>query len=136
MSELAHKIKVIFYVTGSELNPKEFAEEIGIENFEIGIKGEPRQNGRSRNIESYWQISLEMESYSVDDSLLKLFNYLESALCVDSMLKILDKHKVEVSFICNVTIREERPLYQLERQTVKKISNLGGEFLMDIFDYS
>jgi len=43
---------------------------------------------------------------------------------------------LSVCLCCNVTIHENRPVYDLSPDVMLKLATLNAEFSMDIFDYS
>lgn len=46
-----------------------------------------------------------------------------------------ERHGLEISFICNVTIWNDAPEYSLSADDIQRLGSLGANFGLDIFDY-
>jgi hypothetical protein len=46
------------------------------------------------------------------------------------------EHNLSITLVCNVTIFDDRPVYELKPDTMEKLAWFGAEFGLDIFDYS
>ncbi len=52
------------------------------------------------------------------------------------ILEFAELNQLTTSLCCNVTIHEQRPVYELLPETMRQLADLNAEFLMDVMDYS
>ncbi len=79
-----------------------------------------------------WILKCEKQIFeSTDDALKELFRKLSGV--ENRILAYARQHDYRIKISCNVTIREDRPVYELKMETVQKIAQLGASFGMDIF---
>jgi len=127
-------IRTMIYISGDTLEHEVLTELFGFPPTEIGTKGKLKANGRTSHNETFWKYSKDIYEYSVSDAILILLSELLSNK--ERLNEYVNTYGLEVSVICNVTITEDRPVYQIEKDVVNMLSSIGAEFLMDIFDYS
>jgi hypothetical protein len=122
------------YINGDNFDPTALSHILQITPSEIGIKNDLKPNKRSVYTESFWKYCKESNFYSVDEAVTALLRSIESKS--HTLRTFVADHTLEMAIICNVTIYEDRPVYELGRGTIQKLANLNAEFIMDIFDYS
>ncbi len=127
-------IRTMIYISGDALEHKVLTDIFKLPPTEIGSKGELKPNGRTYHNETYWKYSKDIYEYSISEAISILLCELLSNK--ERLNAYVNAYGLEVSVICNVTITEDRPVYQIEKDVVNTLSSIGAEFLMDIFDYS
>lgn len=127
-------IRTMIYISGDSFKHEVLTEVLGLSPMEVGTKGELRSNGRTVHNETFWKHSKDIYDYSISDALKTLLS--EILPNKESLNEYVKANELEISLICNVTITEERPVYQIEKDVIEQLSSIGAEFLMDIFDYS
>jgi len=131
----APQLRTMLYISGDSINFADLEQLIQKQPTETGVKNEVRPNKKLVHAESFWKYSEETNHYSVDDAVSALLNILGGAVS-QTLGNYLAEHMLDLSIICNVTIYDDRPVYELSRKTIKELANLDAEFIMDIFDYS
>lgn len=127
-------LRTMIYISGEAFDLKTLNELLTISSTDNGIKGQEKANGKSVYRETFWKYSKDIYEYSINDALKEVL--LEIIPQKNQLNEFVQTNQLEVSLICNVTIREDRPLYQLESDVIQMLSSINAEFLMDIFDYS
>lgn len=127
-------LRTMLYISGELFNLDELSSILDFPPTETGTKGTIKANGKTKHNETFWKYSKDIYAYSVSDAIREI---LDTVVPFRSALTSYVKDKnLEISFICNVTIREDRPIYQLEKEVIQIMACFNAEFLMDIFDYS
>lgn len=72
--------------------------------------------------------------YSVDDAVNEVLDVVWPAR--QAIRDFADQNAVDIGINCNVTIYEDRPVYELSRQSINRLAQIGCSFGLDIFDYS
>ncbi len=127
-------LRTMIYISGESFDPKALNELLNMSSTDNGIKGQEKANGKSVHQETFWKLSKDIYEYSISDALKEVL--LEILPLKDQLNEYVQANQLEVSLICNVTIQEDRPLYQIESEVIQMLSSINAEFLMDIFDYS
>jgi hypothetical protein len=82
-----------------------------------------------------WIIEVkDQRLYSTDDALIELFAIVWPSR--ERIQAFLHSSGLHASFGSIVTIHHERPLYELQPETLRKLAWFGCEYGMDIYDYS
>ena len=124
-----------FVIMGDMLNPQECTSFIGMSPTSYGIKGTKRKGGRPDVPFSFWKVSIEKKPcICIDDAINGILDLLQPHM--NEILTFLKKPSITASLGSNITINDERPLYCLKPETIKKIAILNVEYSLDIFDYS
>lgn len=130
------KISVYFNINGNDLNFDEITHEIGIQPSKTWRQKIEHLIGHPELPNSNWSFGYEEKSYYSTDEAVnvvlgevwahrqKIINYL--------------KHNPDssASLTIAITINVDRPVYDLESGTMKKLGELGADLCFDIFDYS
>jgi len=126
------QISACFVISGNGFNTDECTRAIGREPTEIG---HPKEGERPEINDTEWIIDTgKLKLYSVDEVVSSLMEDVwPHRERIETFLK---QTALKGSFCCFVTIFEERPLYELSEETMRKMAALGCDFSMDIYDYS
>lgn len=82
-----------------------------------------------------WSCGFEKSPlYSVDDALRELLSTVWPKRI--PIKECAEEKGLQISVDCNITIHEDRPIYELSPETMSKLVWFGADFGMDIFDYS
>lgn len=141
MEERSPEIRTYFWVGGDNLNPKEFTQVMGFPETKSGIKGDPsphlalRKQGRTIPW-TFWEIAVKENSYNTDEVIQKLLGLVWHRR--DAILEyVRSKSDVKVGVLIAISIYEDRPVYELSRDTINKLAYLGCDFAIDdIYDLS
>ena len=133
-------ILVFFVISDKHLVPEDVTKLFGIKPTDTGYVGQKVFEKTGRQIykkkDRIWEWSYEkrVNLYSTDEAvrlLLKTFWPKREII-----RKFLEETKYEAGFTASVTIYEDRPVYELEKDTIEKLAYLHADFGIDIFDYS
>jgi len=128
-------LSVFMIVGGDNLDIEECTRAIGIEPTEVWCQTKSKLPDLPGVEKRQWIFGIEKkECYSVSEMLDELMEVLWPLN--ERIINYLNDREISCSFVCNVTIYEDRPLYSLSPGVMEKMASLGAEFLMDIFDYS
>jgi hypothetical protein len=127
-------LRTMIYISGEVFDPKDLDELLNISSTDHGIKGQEKANGKSIHRETFWKLSKDIYDYSISDAIKDIL--VEILPFKSKLNEYVQANQLEVSLICNVTIQEDRPLYQIENEVIQMLYSINAEFLMDIFDYS
>lgn len=82
-----------------------------------------------------WSVGFTKQPFeSVNDAVEAVLKLIENR--EDKIKAFASRAGLRISLSCSVNIDEERPVYDLSSDTMKRLSDLGANFIMDIFDYS
>ena len=127
-------IRTMIFISGDSLEHAALTQIFEISPSEIGAKGQLGTNGKTIHSETYWKYSKDIYDYSISDALKSLL--VEILPHKEHFNEYVKAKELEVCLICNVTIIEDRPIYQIEKEVINMLSSIDAEFIMDIFDYS
>jgi hypothetical protein len=140
MDKESPEIRTYFWIGGDNLNPEEFTQVIGISPTDSGVKGTPsphptlREQGKTTPW-TFWKINLNENSYNTDEVIQKLLSRVWHRR--DAILEyVRSKPGVEVGVLIAISIYDDRPVYELSRDTIGKLAYLGCDFAIDdIYDH-
>ena len=82
-----------------------------------------------------WIFGIEKKGYvSTSDAVAELFRQIGGK--EERIRSFALERRCRVTVVCDVTIHEDRPLYELTSEQISNLARLGARFLMDVFDYS
>lgn len=84
--------------------------------------------------ETFWQLSLKKEFFSIDEVLVELLNQLWN--CREAARSIGHSPLCSACFVANITIYGNQPEYCLSPDTLTRLAFFGFELCLDIFDCS
>lgn len=133
--EKAPVLGTSFWTRGEELDPDEFTCLVGIQPYSTGKKGEilshpaaARQGFKSR--ETLWAIEVEHKTYSMDEGIQAVLRYIWP-----HREKVLDytraRPSVEMGVTSAIHIYQDRPVYDISPDSIKKLADLGCSFMID-----
>lgn len=135
MSPRAPVIRTEFWIEGNELDHEEFSRLVGFQPVRSGTKGDLSSNpmAATRGVrvpETYWLIEVERNSYSMDEGiqemLTQIWPHREKVL---EYLKI--RPRVEMGITVVIHIDEDRPVYEISPDSIRKMADLGCSFMID-----
>ncbi len=133
--ESSPRINVSLWITGDGLDPMACTRHLGVVPTEVRVKGEARPRKLPPARSSSWALDLKNQRlYSTDEAVALILAPIWPVR--DQLKHFVEKHKLEVFVAVNVTIYEDRPVYELSTKTMEKLVEIGAEFGLDIFDYS
>lgn len=108
-------------------------EALGIEPSDQWVQKHDHLKGTDLDYKS-WQLStgkVDSDSVSlvVEDLLVKVQGK-------EQVLKSLTESGFALTVVCSITIFKERPVYDLSKEAVAKIAEIGADFSMDLYDFS
>ncbi|MGC1274229.1 MAG: DUF4279 domain-containing protein [Planctomycetaceae bacterium] len=128
------RISCYFRIGGHDFDPATVTGALGLDPDTIWHKREGLKY-RTDIPSIVWSIGFTKQPfYSTSDALEELFLKIWPARV--RIRDFLAESGLEGLFTCNITISEDRPLYELTPSVIEKLAFFGCEFLMDIFDYS
>lgn len=122
-------------IEGDELDPDEFTRLVGVQPNRTGRKGQLSANPMAAKLgvripQTFWCIEVEHNSYSMDEGIQVLL-----ARIWPHRDKILEyvKHRPTVEMGINSTIHidEDRPVYEISLDSIKKLAELGCRFMLN-----
>lgn len=130
-ASLSPLITTAFIISGEMFDPESCTLAIGLQPSEVCVKGAHREGGRPPVATSSWSIHFRRQRLdSIEDG-------------IKNVLDVIWPHRTKIqafvtslglkaTFTSNVIVTEERPLYCLSAETMRKMSALDAEFCMDI----
>ena len=135
MPSKAPVITTEFWIQGDGLDPNEFTRLVGIQPYRIGKKGEISSHPAAakqgvKNRATFWSIEVEHNSYSMDEGIQTLLT---------QVWPIRDKIKdylkaqptVEVGINSTIHMDEDRPVYEISLDSIKKLAELECRFMLN-----
>lgn len=118
-------------LSGDNLDVEECTKVLGLQPTAVG-RAKVRVPGAGG---AWWAFGFEKrEHYSTDDAVKELLVVIGPHK--SAILNFVASHDVRLSLVCNVTITDERPVYELTKEVLAELASWGSDFIMDIFDYS
>lgn len=126
------------YMKCADLDPAELSVQIGLQATSSGIKGTPREGKRPPVPESFWCYEIEcIDCGNLNASLTKLMDAIYPY--IERIQVCMCHHKqLQGYFLSSATFfsLEERPLYEIDHNTLRQMSEFGFPFSLDVYDYS
>ncbi len=128
-------ITVRFVIGGRDFDPNDVSRAIGLEPTRVWHATHKAVINDTRFNTVSWCIGYEkLPLYSTDEAVKQVLKLIWPHR--EPIGRYLRHGKVSATLVCNVTIWEDRPVYELSADTMQRLSALGCEFVLDIFDYS
>jgi len=129
------RITTTFVITGEDLDPADCTRRIGLEPTDVCVEpkvtGKLVPSGEPYVRKPYWSVELKKQSsYSTDAELKKLLDLLWPKRA--PIVAYLKATGYEATFVSSVTIEEDRPLYELSAETLKRLAYFNVEWGLDI----
>ena len=131
----APRLTTKFYIAGWDFEPDDITDKLGLVPTEVWKQKREHLLSRKDIPNVSWNLGKHEERiYSVSDAVESVMDLL---LPVKEKIKhVSEKPNYHVGITCSVTIYEDNPIYDLSVSAISKLSELGCEFSLDIFDYS
>lgn len=135
MNSRAPRLRTIFWLAGDGLDPNEFSRLLTIQPTKSGRKGELVANpkvaklGRT-NPETHWEIDDERGSYSMDEGIQEVLGRIwphREAIA----RYVRARPGVKMGFIVVIRMYEDRPVYEISMDSIRKLADLGCDFAID-----
>lgn len=128
-------ITTTFVITGANLDPADCTRSIGLEPTDVcaepKVTGRLVPSGEPYVRKPYWSIELKkQQSYSTDEELKRLLDLLWPKRA--EIVGYLEATGYEATFTSSVTIHEDRPLYELSAETLKRLAYFDVEWVLDV----
>ena len=131
----APKITVWFVIAGDDFDAEACTAAIGIQPSSIWRQQRAELRERSDLNKMNWSFGVEkISDYSTDAVVKSVLDDVWPRR--DAINKILGDNQLSAVLCCNITIYEDRPVYELSTDTMRRLVDLNAEFLMDIYDHS
>lgn len=116
-------------------DPEECTREIGLAPSFTKRRGFAPSPSHPPARENHWSINTGwMELYSTDESLRLLLQIVWPVR--DKVRAYCEHHGGKVGFVVAVEIRDDRPIYELSKESISMIASLDAECGFDIYDRS
>jgi len=131
----APKLTTKFYVAGWDFEPDIITSYLGLAPTEVWKQKHAHLLSRKDIPNVSWSLGCRDERiYSISDA---VDGVLDLLWPVKEQIKLVSKKPdYYVGITCSVTIYEDSPVYDLSANTISRLSELGCEFSLDIFDYA
>lgn len=127
-------ISAYFVIAGRDIDFSQCTKSIGIEPTEVWRQQHEHLKGMLEIPNTNWIIHVKCQDYSIDDSLQKILDVIWPRR--NKIRRYAKANSLKLAFICNIKIIDDRPVYSLSPETIKKIAWFGAKFGLDIADYS
>ena len=131
----APQITVWFVLAGDDFDADACTAAIGLSPASIWRQKRPELRDHPDLNNMNWSFGAEKVSeYSTNTVVASVLKDVWQRR--DAIAAFASQHALTASVCCNITIYQERPVYQLSPDVMRKLADLDAVFLMDIFDYS
>ena len=131
----APKISASFVLSGDDFDADACSNAIGLLSTDVWRQSRPELRDRPELNNMNWSYGIEITtSFSTNDVVAKIVGEIWSRK--EAVLEFAKLNNLSASLCCNITIHENRSVYELMPETMRQLADLNAEFLIDIFDYS
>jgi hypothetical protein len=127
-------VRVVVALTGDTLD---FAalEKAGLPEPHLkSRRGELRATGWPPSPETIWAYERQQAADSLETPIKLLLDDLDPY--IKAICELGRNDGAACKLLVTVTIKNERPVYELSAHTIARLSSLGADLSLDIFDYS
>ena len=129
----APEISACFVIGGMDIDPDEVTAAVGLEPTKVWHAPEVTRRHAPDINTVEWQVALHHQrSYSTDEVVAAVLDTIWPQR--DRIVAYLVRSGTNASMCCSVLIDEDRPVYELSAESVRRLAALGCEFGLDIFD--
>jgi hypothetical protein len=127
------------HLSGDALDPKRCTGAAGVEptSFDAAsavLPGVWMPSGRPGVRWPYWEVAIKNErSYSIDESLMRLLDLIWPRR--EAIVALVRDGRYKATFMTSVTIHEDRPLYSLSGETLRRLAYFAFDYSLDISDF-
>lgn len=126
-----------FVISGDDLDTDDCSQQIGFTATSTWHQRHPHLLERKDIPRASWHVGFKKQPYDVLD------NALSSVIAMiwekrDAIHTYVRSHDLTVDFVCSVTVFsiEHGVEYSIAPETLRKMSQLGAGFALDIYDYT
>ena len=124
-----------FCISGWDFDPAICTTALGMEPSQVWRQTNKYILGQTRLPNICWSVGFTKRPlYSVSEAVDEVLDVIWSKR--ESIKQFSISEEFQVSIVCNVTIEDDRPVYDLSLKTIQCLAELGCDFCLDIFDYS
>ena len=124
-----------FAIEGDTLDPEEVTRLIGVEPTETGLIGMKRSAGRPDAPTSYWWLKIRKQpDYDIEPGIARILDILWPQR--EKVVRFLRGSDFAAIFTTGVSIYQDRPIYSLGPDTLRRLSYFDVRYCIDIFDYT
>ena len=128
-------INVAFVIAGRDFDPQDVTRAIGLEPTNVWHATNDAVINDARMDTVNWSVGREkLALYSTDEAVREVLEIVWPNR--EAILQYLNASRVSATLVCNVTIWEDRPVYELAAETMSRLATLDCEFALDLFDYA
>lgn len=137
-SSRAPVIRTEFRIEGDGLDPDEFTQLVGLQAARSGRKGDLSTNlmAAQRGVripQTFWLIVNEDVSYSMDEGVQKVLTQIWPHR-KNILHYVTARPRVEMEIYVVIHIGQDRPVYEISRDSIRKMAELDCSFAMgDIY---
>ena len=129
------RITTTFVISGADLDPAGCTRRIGLEPTDVcaeaKVTGRLVPSGEPYVRKPYWSIEFpKQKSYSTDEGLTRLLDLLWPKRV--QIVEYLGQTGYKAAFVSSVTIEEDRPLYELSAETLKRLAYFNVGWGLDV----
>lgn len=129
------RIRCFFAIAAQDLNVDECTQRIGLAPSDVWRQKHDHLKFHPDIPNTEWVVETSSDSLrSTSEAIGILLERIWPKR--DIIKKFLEEKGLNASITCSVTIKEDRPLYDLAPDILAKLASLGVEFGFDIYDYS
>jgi hypothetical protein len=130
---MERRVMVTFYIGGGAWDPDACTAALGLQPTRIRRRGSVARAGGPPARQNGWSIDTEWEDSDTTDAVLvRLLDRLwEHRFAIR---RFCEENRAGCAFVAVVEILEERPVYELTRATIARMSEFGADFSLDIYD--
>ena len=126
------QVRVMFCITGNDLDLDRISELAGIEPTDRGRQGDLAPGRRFPVPDTFWSIELESRGYILDEPVAELLGSVLTRR--DGIRLALEGTEAEVTVVCAVVLTRDGVDFSLSAGTVAQLAELGAGFSIDIVD--
>jgi hypothetical protein len=127
---MSSKIMASIVISGDEMSFDACSKAVGLDPTTTFVR--PYDYDSSLIAARQWCFATgKVELESIDDAVQALLSYLPS---MHSIADFATLGNYDVELICSVDVYEDRPLYELSKESIASLSRLRARFSMEIHD--
>ncbi len=129
---MSSKISASITISGDSLDFGQCSKALGVQPSSVFER--PYDYDSAMVGARQWSLATEKsELESVDDAIDGLLKLIPS---VSKVSEFLEDGGYDLEIACSVDVYEDRPLYELSKETIEKLFCLKARFSMDIHDFT
>lgn len=128
-------MNIAFVIAGRDIDPDDVTRTVGLEPTRLWHATNETVLKDPRMSTVNWSVGRRnVASYEVDEAVRQVLDIVWPHR--EGIQHYRRSREAKACLVCNVTIREDRPVYSLSAETMSRLAALDCEFVLDIYDYS